>query len=278
MWVGSIGGICEHTMKSVLRWAGSKRKLLPKLSEYFKKPYERYVEAFAGSASFFFHIAPSKALLNDVNGDLISAYKVLRRSPTRLHAAIMRVGKSEAAYYRERDRDPSMLSEFDRAVKFFYLNRLCFNGIYRTNKEGKFNVPFGGEKAGKFPNLQEWIEASALLKRAELSSSDFEEFLRENARPGDFVYLDPPYAVSNRRIFRQYSPQTFGLEDVGRLTQVLDELHARKCDFVISYAKSPETKRLASNWNVTQTLAQRNVAGFSEHRRKAVEVLITNIE
>lgn len=264
-------------MRSMIRWAGSKKKLLPKLSEYWRRPYDRYLEAFAGSASLFFHLTPNSALLNDINCELIEAYKVLKNDPDAVHAALVGVENSEEQYYIERQKDSAALSPFERAVRFFYLNRFCFNGIFRTNLQGRFNVPYGGGRSGGIPDLDEWREASALLGKAELFSMDFEEFLRTNARTGDFIYLDPPYAVSNRRIFRQYSPQTFGLDDVDRLANVLFELDSRGCHFLVSYAKSPETNRIAADWNVKQTLAQRNVAGFAKHRRRAVEVFITNI-
>lgn len=278
VWVENIGEICEFRMRSLVRWAGSKKKLLPKLSAYWNKPYQRYLEAFAGSASLYFHLAPEKALLNDLNNELMDAYDVLRNQPDEIYAAIIAIERSEETYYLERSKVVAKLSSFERAVRFFYLNRLCFNGIFRTNNQGEFNVSYGGVKSGSFPGLEEWREASALLAKADLYNIDFEEFLTANAKPGDFVYLDPPYAVSNRRIFRQYSAQTFGLGDVDRLSGVLDELNSRGCDFVVSYAKSPETKRIAGQWNVKQTLTQRNVAGFSEHRRRAVEVFMTNID
>ena len=265
-------------MRSLVRWAGSKKKLLPKLSEYWKKPYGRYLEAFAGSASLYFHLAPECALLNDINAELIEAYEVLRDTPVDLHSALSSLDRTEECYYAVRSLASTSLSKLDRAARFFYLNRLCFNGIFRTNRAGKFNVPYGGERSGAFPALDEWLAASELLKGARMFNLDFEEFLLANAKEGDFVYLDPPYAVSNRRIFRQYSAQTFGLEDVERLGALLNALNERKVDFVVSYAKSPETKLLSANWNVKQTLAQRNVSGFSEHRRKAVEVFMTNME
>lgn len=265
-------------MRSLVRWAGSKKKLLPKLSEYWSNSYERYLEAFAGSASLYFHLAPARGLLNDLNEELIGAYRVLQDSPDAIYHALLKLENSESVYYRLRATPVESLPRLERAVRFFYLNRFCFNGIYRTNQDGKFNVPYGGAKSGALPSLEEWIAASDLLRKASLFSEDFEGFLLGNARQGDFVYLDPPYAVSNRRIFRQYSAQTFGLGDVERLKRVLCELDARGCHFVVSYAKSPEMTFIASEWNVRQTLAQRNVAGFSKHRRRAVEVFITNIE
>lgn len=263
-------------MRPLVRWAGSKKKLLPKLSEYWDRPYDRYVEAFAGSASLFFHLAPKQALINDLNSELIGAYRVLQSSPEDIYSELEKIPNVEASYYAMRSVDVSSLTDMQRAVRFFYLNRFCFNGIYRTNSSGKFNVPYGGGKSGALPSLDEWTRASDLLRSAQLFSEDFEGFILRNVRKGDFVYLDPPYAVSNRRIFRQYSAQTFGLEDVSRLGALLEEIDRRGAKFVVSYAKSPETRVIASRWHIRQTLAQRNVAGFSEHRRRAVEVFISN--
>src|SRR5690606_9551107 len=121
-----------------------------------------------------------------------------------------------------------------------------------------------------------WISCANALRRAELVHGDFEAVVLENVSAGDFVYLDPPYAVSNRRIFRQYNAAEFGVDDVRRLASLLKEIDRRGARFVVSYAQSPETKVIASGWKVSRTMAQRNVAGFAEHRRKAVEVQITN--
>lgn len=266
------------TVRSPIRWAGSKAKLVPSLSRYWESSgCSRYLEAFCGSGAFFFNAAPREALLNDANEELIGALIALQSAPRLLHYELTGIPVSSSIYYALRSKDPLRMGAFDRAVRFFYLNRFCFNGIYRTNKAGNFNVPFG-QKTGGFPTLDEWINASSQLKRAELSTLDFESFVFANAREGDLVYLDPPYAVSNRRVFSQYSANSFGLADMKRLNNLLGEIDRRGAKFVVSYAQSPEAKLLSRDWVVHREYAQRNVAGFAAHRKRALEVFISNFE
>lgn len=259
---------------SPLRWAGSKRKLLPVLRRYWRAGDKKYIEAFAGSACLFFDLRPSEAVLNDSNLELISAYRVLANEPERLHRRISQIPVNSETYYWVRSSKPR--NEFTKAVRFFYLNRNCFNGIYRTNKRGEFNVPFGSYRTGQLPPLERWIEAAEALANATLFSHDFDEVVRSNVAPGDFVYLDPPYAVSNRRVFKQYSANEFGELDLLRLRELMSFIDRQGATFVVSYALSKETAILANGWSTFRQLAQRNVAGFSHQRRKAVEILITN--
>jgi len=264
-------------MRSIVRWAGSKQKLLGHLSGFWPEGGARYVEAFAGSASLFFHLAPDTALLNDINVDLINAFRALRRTPTKLHRLVSAMPATKSAYNKIRALDVDTLDATERAVRFFYLNRHCFNGIYRTNLKGDFNVPFSASgKTGAVPELERWLECAKILRNATLRSQDFETFILRNVDRGDFVYLDPPYAVSNRRVFSQYSATSFGTYDLERLSNVLFEIDARGATFVVSYAQSPETSLLLGDWHVERRHIQRNVAGFAQHRRRATEVLISN--
>lgn len=262
----------------LLRWAGSKQRLVPRLADYWGTGYSRYVEPFAGSAALFFHLDPPAACLNDINTQLIECYEALAADPGDLHERVVSISSDEKVYYEVRALDPAKLSVEDRAARFIYLNRHCFNGIYRTNQKGDFNVPYGAIGAGGVPSLERFEECSRTIKRAKLSSQDFDEFIRGTVRAGDFVYLDPPYAVANRRIFRQYDKHSFGLEDVERLAECLDFIDSVGAKFLVSYAYSAEIKPLLERWSSRRISTQRNVAGFAEHRRKAVEVLVTNIK
>lgn len=237
---------------------------------------QRYVEAFAGSAALFFATEPCQALLNDKNEELVFALGFLRDHPRLLHEYVSQLPISKDFYYALRSTDLTLLDPCERAGRFFYLNRYCFNGIYRTNKKGVFNVPFAPVKSGRFPPVDDWVQSASALDKARLHCEDFEFFLLENVRAGDFVYLDPPYAVSNRRIFSQYSADNFGTHDLERLSSALREIDARGARFVVSYAQSPETQLLSEGWQIRRTYAQRNVAGFTHHRRKAMEVMISN--
>ena len=209
-------------MKTPIRWAGSKKALLPILRNYWAGSQGRYIEPFCGSACFFFDVEPRRAVLGDINSDLIIAYRELRRDPSRVIECLLRLPVSESNYYRVRRLSRSELSDAESAARFLFLNRLCFNGIYRTNLEGDFNVPYAHPKPNcevKF-DRDEIYRTGMLLRRATLFNADFDEVLQE-ARKGDFVYLDPPYAVARRRIFSEYHPDSFSESDVQRLKNSL---------------------------------------------------------
>jgi len=266
-------------MKSLLRWAGSKRQLLGNLQEYWDAANaDRYVEPFAGSAALFFEIAPKTAVLNDVNAELIGFYRGIKRSTALVYELASSLAVDETTYYEVRRNYPYETDPIRRSANFYYLNRYCFNGIYRTNATGQFNVPFAKDRVGRFPAWDD-VEASVRqLRKASTHNRDFESLVQSDVAERDFVYLDPPYAVENQRIFTQYNASTFGLTDLDRLQATLEKIHSRGASFVLSYAFCEEAKSYFSRWNHRQVQCQRNVAGFAKHRRKAVELMITNID
>lgn len=257
----------------LIRWAGSKRQLLPSLREFWSDSYERYVEPFAGSATLFFAIAPKSALLADLNCDLIQMYSTLQVQPRRVYLRATAFARSEEEYYRIRALDPTALDPVERAARFLYLNRFCFNGLYRTNRNGAFNVPYSPAKSGRFPDWSKFAASATLLSSAVLYSGDFEAVLQGKIKPGDFVYMDPPYVVSQRRVFRQYGPKAFTSDDLPRIKRMLDEIADCGGSFVLSYAECPEAVSHFSRWPSMKVSAIRNISGFSKHRRKAEELL-----
>ena len=262
-------------MKTPIRWAGSKKALLPELRKYWVANSSRYVEPFCGSACLFFDIAPQKAILGDINGELITTYKAIKKNPKLVSRILRRIQKTKKSYYATRAISPKLLSDEQVAARFIYLNRFCFNGIYRTNLKGEFNVPYAKPKERVIFNPAIISQMSRLLKRAMLMNSDFEGVL-EKVSPGDFVYLDPPYAVANRRIFSEYHPDTFSKKDLNRLSRALIKLDRKGAHFVVSYADSSEGRTLLSRWNPRRVRTRRNIAGFVGHRRKAYELIASN--
>lgn len=258
-----------------MRWAGSKRRLVPVLRDYWGEREARYVEPFAGSACLFFDLEPTKAILGDINGDLIETYQVIRTNPAEVYRRLSRMTNSAVNYYRVRRLDPNCLTPMNRAARFIYLNRYCFNGLYRTNLAGAFNVPYGGYKSGTLPTLQALRKAGELLTNAELIAGDFARIL-EKVSYGDFVYLDPPYRVTNRRVFGEYDASIFSTEDLQRLRAWLEELTRRNIEFLLSYAESAEARVLSDGFNVRRIRVRRNIAGFTGSRRVASEMLISN--
>lgn len=270
----------EETIKPFLRWAGSKRKLLSRLKPFWRaNHHERYIEPFAGSACLFFEIKPEVAILGDNNRELVDTYRMVKAAPRRIYRRLARIGRDADTYYRWRELDTTREDASTRATRFIYLNRNCFNGIYRTNCDGGFNVPFGGKDGEPLGILErdDFLKAASQLRHATFVAGDFAQTLKL-AKRGDFVYLDPPFAVSTRRVFRQYGEKPFDTDDVERLAKQLRRLDRIGAEFLVSYADCAEARDLSREWNSSKLFVRRNVAGFSGHRRLAGEWLITNID
>lgn len=259
-----------------LRWAGSKRQQLGALSAYWRPSFERYVEPFAGSASLFFKLCPAQSILSDLNKDLIATFRTVKESPDEVHRFLCRLPIGKQHYYAVRNESPDSLSPARRAARFIYLNRFCFNGLHRTNLKGKFNVPYGAPKNQNVPSLEQLHGCSLALTCAELEACDFRETL-QRAQRGDFVYLDPPYALTSRRVFVEYGDRLFSSADLHDLKNQLARLDALGVFFVVTYAYSRESMGIFQRWRRKRVLVRRNVAGFSGFRRNHYEIHVTNI-
>ncbi|HET9768248.1 MAG TPA: Dam family site-specific DNA-(adenine-N6)-methyltransferase, partial [Thermoanaerobaculia bacterium] len=187
--------------------------------------FDRYLEPFAGSACLFFALRPSEAVLGDLNSDLIETYAVVRDRPAALWGALSKLPDTPSFYYELRDHFRSDASQLQRVARFIYLNRFCFNAVYRTNRAGRFNVP-RGRSTGSLPSEREFLACAEVLGSATLFSGDFATLLAD-ARPRDFVYLDPPYFREGRRVYGEYGYGTFSDRDLPRLLDVLTGLDDR---------------------------------------------------
>jgi DNA adenine methylase len=262
-------------LRSFIRWAGSKRQALRHLRPFWTGNGARYIEPFAGSCSLFFDIQPNEAVLGDINTELIRALRAVQREVGIVLECFRRLPKSRQAYYALRRVDPGRISEAECAARFIYLNRYCFNGLYRTNAKGEFNVPYARPRGRVRLDEDLLTGAARALARATLVNGDFQNTLI-HARRGDFVYLDPPYVTSSRRVFSEYLPGTFEGRDLERLGGTLRELNSGGVTFVITYADSPEARTLLKSWNTRRIRTRRNIAGFSARRRGAYELVATN--
>jgi DNA adenine methylase len=214
-------------------------------------------------------------VLGDTNPELIEVYRVVRDEPERLSNRLRHIARDLETYKRWRALDPSSLDRETRALRFVYLNRNCFNGIYRTNTDDRFNVPMG-KRPGTYFTKDDLLKCSELLQRATLVFGDFTDTLK-HVKAGDFVYLDPPYAVNSRRIFRQYGKKVFDTEDIPRLANSLSRIDRVGADFLVSYADCSEARALASEWNSVRLPIRRHIAGFAGARKNAYEWLVTNL-
>lgn len=262
-------------MKPILRWAGSKTQILGTLKNFWDPNFQRYVEPFCGSASLFFSVAPPKALLSDLNSELIVTIQQIQVAPSKVLECIARYPANKNSYYSIRSIDPKTLSDVEKAARFVYLNSLCFNGLYRTNKKGEFNVPYGSKRRKKIADADAFYEACQLLSETEVRCCDFEKTI-ESTDAGDFLYLDPPYATDERRTFTEYNQNAFTQADLGRLFKAVDAASTRGVKFALSYAKVKEIKEFGDRWQTHTVTARRNIAGFSGNRKTVEEVVITN--
>ncbi|MCK4417784.1 MAG: Dam family site-specific DNA-(adenine-N6)-methyltransferase [Candidatus Latescibacteria bacterium] len=251
--------------------------MLPKLVPYWHDGYQRYSEPFMGSASLFFALEPPRALLSDINSELVETFIAVRDNPRAVHNKLVRIPLGKDSYYRIRALSTEGISTVEKAARFIFLNRFCFNGLYRTNMQGQFNVPFSSSRTGDLPSSIELLTAAKALRRADIRCADFNQVLDETDE-GDFIYMDPPYAVANRRVFREYGPRCFSTSDLKRLSIALDQLDKRGVCFVVSYAFCKEALDAFRKWDIQKVFINRNIAGFAKHRRRAAELIVSNCQ
>lgn len=259
----------------ILRWAGSKKKLLPILEAATPKKFTRYIEPFVGSAILYLQLPRNTpAILGDINPDLINMYETLRLHPRAVWNRLSKMPTEPYFYYELRDTNNQHLSDIEKAAKFLYLNRFCFNGVYRTNKDGKFNVARGkgGLKIPEWSVIKEFVSS---IKNVDLFSGDFEKILLK-AKRGSFIYLDPPYANDSLRDRGEYGVGSFKEFDIERLVNAMRIADSKGAHVLLSYSNHASILTQLKDWEIKKLSVFRNVAGFSGHRRHADEVLISN--
>ena len=261
-----------------VKWVGGKSQLLKRFASLVPRSWNRYYEPFVGGGAMYFHFKPERAVLNDVNAELANAYCVVRDEVDALIEALGVHVYDKDHYYRTREQDPDDLSAVERAARTIFLNRTGFNGLYRVNKKGLFNVPFGRYTAPTIcdePNLR---ACSALLAGVEFRSDDFERATRD-ARKGDFVYLDPPYApVSPTSDFTAYAAGGFSFEDQMRLKDMLAKLDRRGVKFMLSNSDAAGLRALyeRAGWTVDRVKAGRAINSKTSRRGKVIELVVRN--
>jgi len=264
----------------VLKWAGGKGRLLPKLLARVPNGFNAYHEPFVGGGALFFALAGQgrigRAYLSDANAGLIDVYLALRDDVEGVIAALGQHVYERAQYYRVRALNPDDLTLPERAARVIYLNKTCYNGLYRENRAGQFNVPFGRYKNPTIcdePNLR---AASAVLQGVDIARRRFATVL-DYAQPGDFVYFDPPYhPVSPTANFTGYDRHGFGPADQTELRDVFAELGRRGVRAMLSNSDTPFIRQLYADFHVEQVYAARAVNSKANGRGKVAELLIRN--
>lgn len=262
-----------------LAWAGGKNHLVKRFLPFLPPDLDRrlYREPFLGAGSLFFAVRPARAVLSDANDHLIRCYEFVRDNPERVGACLAQHAcrSSRGYYYRIRNDYNRLPFSSAQAARFIYLNKACFNGIFRVNREGKFNVPYGSKSRLILPSRTLLRRASYALKRARIEVAPFERAL-EDAQRGDFIYLDPPYPPLNgTSFFRHYTAVRFQVQDHERLARCVRELDARGCLVLISNADTSPIRRLYTGFNIASLSVTRFVTcKATKHRIR--ELVITN--
>lgn len=262
--------------KPVLRWAGGKRRLLNQIVEILPDKFNNYYEPFLGGGALFFKLNPSGAILSDMNEELINFYNVLRDNSVELMKVANKFTVSEKEFYNIRNSQSK--DDIFNAARFLYLNRTCFNGIYRVNSKNKFNVPYGKNDKVQVVNEDVLLKASQSLKLSKLYHSDFD--IIKVAQRGDLVYLDPPYTVMhNKNGFIEYNQKIFSWEDQIRLSNIVRYLTKKGVYVVVSNAHHDSIKDLYNDFNLFEISRSSTISGHMTSRSKSVfEYLILNYE
>lgn len=284
----SKNGAAERNdlVQPFLKWAGGKRQLVAKIRECLPRRYGRYFEPFLGAAAVFFDLQPADAVINDANQELINCYLVIKTNPEALIAHAQEHSNTESYYYalRSRDREPGFadLSPLERASRIIFLNKTCYNGLYRVNRLGQFNTPFGNYTNPSIVDEVTIRAVSRYLNEAniQISSEDFATALH-GAQREDFVYLDPPYDPLSETSFTSYNLNNFEQDGQRRLKAVCDDLHERGCKILQSNSNTAFIRDLygdSNKYNIVRVGANRNINSVATGRGKIDELLISNYD
>jgi len=260
----------------LLKWAGGKRWLVDELLAAFPTTSKRYYEPFLGGAAVFFAFRPQQATLSDTNKELINCYRQVRDQPQMVLQALRKLKNTEANYYRVRERQPT--DRIERAARLLFLTSLSFNGIFRQNLDGLFNVPYGNKTHINPADFAKIMAASKALKCSKLVWSDFET-VTDKAVAGDIVYFDPPYTVAHgNNGFVKYNAKIFSWDDQIRLSNIAERLSKRGCFVFISNADHPSIRDLYKTFDLKVVARQSKIAAATEYRKAITECLFFNAE
>lgn len=274
--------------KPFVKWAGGKRQIIDKLLKLSPVEYNTYYEPFVGGGALLFELSPKNAVINDSNKELMNVYKMI--STDKGYESIVKLlnnyekKHSEKFFYQIRNQDKdkekySKLTPAERAARTIYLNKTCFNGLYRVNSKGEFNVPFNKKLKVNTYDSENMILAYVYFQANNITilNTDFEEAVKD-AKKGDFIYFDPPYDSEDDTTFNNYTETGFGKQEQIRLAKVYKELADKGCYVMLSNHNTTLINELYKEFNIHVITAKRNINSKGNKRGKVEEVIITNYE
>jgi DNA adenine methylase Dam len=256
-----------EAQKPFLKWAGGKMQMIRDILKFTPQKFEKYIEPFIGGGAVYFNVNHTESIISDLNDELIIAYNQVKQNVYEVINILRHYKNEESFYYKIRALTPSKLSDAERTARLIYLNKTCFNGLFRVNKKGEFNVPYG-KRNGSFLNKENLISASGYLQGTTILHSDYKVVLKKYAKSGDFIFLDPPYQpVGRYSDFKRYTKEFFYENDQIELACIFKDLIAKGCFVILTNSDHPfildlykefhteivETKRLISSNANTRT-------------------------
>jgi DNA adenine methylase len=259
-----------------LKWAGGKGRLISQYESYFPQYFEAYHEPFLGGGAIFFHLLPKRAILSDINSELVNVYRCVRDSVEDLIEQLLEHQHQHCEEYYYAVRANPRSDEIERAARLLYLNRTCFNGLYRENSQGKFNVPLGKYKDPRVCHPELLRPAAAALQRVQIEVQPFDA-IADQVSKRDFVYFDPPYyPISATSSFTAYNRYSFHQVDQIRLRETFGKLAERGVRVMLSNSDCPFIRSLYEGFNIYTIYSSRSINSKAEKRGKITEVLITS--
>ena len=268
-----------------VKWAGGKTQLIDQFIPLFPKKFNRYLEPFVGSGAVFFYIIqtfkPSESIISDINEELMNAYQVVKENVDELIIELkkhkqLHVAEGKPYYLSKRSTHPNDLPAIERAARFIYLNKTCFNGLYRVNSKGQFNVPMGKYTNPDIIQEDKLKLISKLIKNTTIKTMSFEKVV-DMAQKGDFLYLDPPYyPIQKGRSFTTYTKDNFLEKEQEALAEVFRKLNKKGCLVMESNSETDFIKGLYKDFNITVVKAKRMINSDSTKRGEINEFVIRN--
>jgi DNA adenine methylase len=263
------------TCKPFLRWAGGKKWLLKNINEYLPKSnFNQYHEPFIGGGAIFFHLQPNKSYISDLNENLIETYSSIKEDVENVITHLKTFRNTKEDYYQIRQKKFKASSK--RAAQFIYLNQMSFNGIYRVNLKGEYNVPYGYRENYSF-DFDNLLKVHNRLQNVNISYKDFYDIL-PNVKKNDLVFLDPPYTVThNNNGFIQYNQKIFSIESQYKLAKMIKEIKEIGAFYILTNAAHPKVKEIFDNGdNMFEVSRSSSIGGKNAKRGKYAELIITN--
>ena len=277
----------NEKIKPFVKWVGGKRQLIPHIEKRLPKKFNNYFEPFVGGGALFMHLKRENTVINDFSEELTNVYKQVKTNSRKLMKKLDELEENhklnpEEYYYKVREMDRheewSEVNKLFKAARFIYLNKTCFNGLYRVNKSGYFNVPFNKKETVNTYEKENIVNLSRFLRngKVKIMTGDFEKSVK-NAKKGDFIFFDPPYDVLKKDTFESYTKEGFGVEGQKRLANLFKELDKKGCYVMLTNHNTELINELYKGYNIDVISVKRMVNADAKNR-VGVETIIYNYE